>query len=329
MKAIVCKKYGPPEVLQLKEVEKPTPKDNEVLIRIYATTVTTADANIRGFVFVPTGLGFLPRLMFGLTKPKINILGTEFAGEIEAVGKDVRIFKEGDQVFGMPGSRFGAYAEYLCLPEKGALAIKPSNLTYEQATAVPFGATTALFFLRDKGNIQSGQKILINGASGGVGTYAVQIAKYYGAEVTGVCSTKNLELVKSLGADKVIDYTKEEFTKNGETYDMIYDTVGKTLFSGCKKSLKEKGLYLAGAGGLLEFVQMGWTSMIGDKKVLAGQAPEHKEDLLFLKELVEAGKITPVIDRSYPLEQIVEAHRYVDKGHKKGNIVITVTHEDK
>ena len=329
MKAIVCKKYGPPEVLQLKEVEKPTPKDNEVLIRIYATTVTTADANIRGFVFVPTGLGFLPRLMFGLTKPKINILGTELAGEIEAVGKDVRIFKEGDQVFGMPGSRFGAYAEYLCLPEKGALAIKPSNLTYEQATAVPFGATTALFFLRDKGNIQSGQKILINGASGGVGTYAVQIAKYYGAEVTGVCSTKNLELVKSLGADKVIDYTNEDFTKNGETYDMIYDTVGKTLFSGCKKSLKEKGLYLAGAGGLLEFVQMGWTSMIGDKKVLAGQAPEHKEDLLFLKELVEAGKITPVIDRSYPLEQIVEAHRYVDKGHKKGNIVITVTHEDK
>ena len=329
MKAIVCKKYGPPEVLQLKEVEKPTPKDNEVLIRIYATTVTTADANIRGFVFVPTGLGFLPRLMFGLTKPKINILGTELAGEIEAVGKDVRIFKEGDQVFGMPGSRFGAYAEYLCLPEKGALAIKPSNLTYEQATAVPFGATTALFFLRDKGNIQSGQKILINGASGGVGTYAVQIAKYYGAEVTGVCSTKNLELVKSLGADKVIDYTNEDFTKNGETYDMIYDTVGKTSFSGCKKSLKEKGLYLAGAGGLLEFVQMGWTSMIGDKKVLAGQAPEHKEDLLFLKELVEAGKITPVIDRSYPLEQIVEAHRYVDKGHKKGNIVITVTHEDK
>ena len=241
MKAIVCKKYGPPEVLQLKEVEKPTPKDNEVLIRIYATTVTTADANIRGFVFVPAGLGFLPRLMFGLTKPKINILGTELAGEIEAVGKDVRIFKEGDQVFGMPGSRFGAYAEYLCLPEKGALAIKPSNLTYEQATAVPFGATTALFFLRDKGNIQSGQKILINGASGGVGTYAVQIAKYYGAEVTGVCSTKNLELVKSLGADKVIDYTKEEFTKNGETYDMIYDTVGKTSFSGCKNSLKSKG----------------------------------------------------------------------------------------
>ena len=329
MKAIVCKKYGPPEVLQLKEVEKPTPKDNEVLIRIYATTVTTADANIRGFVFVPAGFGFLPRLMFGLSKPKINILGTELAGEIEAVGKDVSTFKEGDQVFGMPGSSFGAYAQYLCLPEKGALAIKPSNMTYEQAAAIPFGAHTALFFLRDKGNIQSGQKVLINGASGGVGTYAVQLARYYGTEVTGVCSTTNLALVKSLGADKVIDYTKEDFTKNNETYDMIYDTVGKTSFSGCKNSLKGKGLYLAGAGGLQEFVQMGWTAMIGSKKVLAGQAPEHKEDLIFLKELIESEKIKPVIDRHYPLEQIVEAHRYVDKGHKRGNVVITVKHKDK
>jgi len=329
MKAIVYTKYGPPDVLQLKEVEKPTPKDNEVLIKIYATTVTTADANVRDFVFVPAGLGFLPRLMFGLTKPKITILGTELAGEIEAVGKDVSTFKEGDQVFGMPGSRFGAYAQYLCLPEKGALAIKPSNMTYEQAAAIPFGAHTALFFLRDKGNIQSGQKVLINGASGGVGTYAVQLAKYYGTEVTGVCSTTNLALVKSLGADKVIDYTKEDFTKNNETYDMIYDTVGKTSFSSCKNSLNQKGLYLAGAGGLQEFVQMGWTAMIGSKKVLAGQAPEHKEDLIFLKELAEAGKLKPVIDRSYPLEQIVEAHRYVDKGHKKGNVVITVTHKDK
>ena len=329
MKAIICTKYGPPEVLQLKEIEKPTPKDNEVLIKIYATTVTTADSNIRGFVFVPAGFGFLPRIMFGLRKPKINIFGTELAGEIEAIGKDVRIFKESDQVFGMPGSSFGAYAEYICLPEEGALAIKPVNMTYEEAAAVPFGAHTALFFLRDKGNVQSGQKILINGASGGVGTYAVQLARYYGAEVTGVCSTTNLELVKSLGANKVIDYTKEDFTKNGETYDIIYDTVGKTSFSDCKKLLKQKGLYLAGAGGLLEFVQMGWTSMIGNKKILAGQVPERKEDLIFLKELIEAGKLKAVIDRRYPLEEIVEAHRYVDKGHKKGNVVITVEHKSK
>jgi len=329
MKAIVYEKYGPPEVLQLKEVEKPTPKDDEILIKIYATTVTTADSNVRGFVFVPAGFGFLPRIMFGLRKPNKTILGTELAGEVKAVGKGVKIFKKGDQVFGMPGSSFGAYAEYICLPEEGALAIKPSNMTYEQAAAVPFGAHTALFFLRDKGNIQSGQKVLINGASGGVGTYAVQLAKYYRAEVTGVCSTTNLELVKSLGADKVIDYTKEDFTKNGETYDIIYDTVGKTSFSGCKNSLKQKGLYLAGAGGLQEFVQMGWTSMIGSKKVLAGQAPERKEDLIFLKELIEEGKIRSVIDRRYHLEEIVEAHHYVDKGHKKGNVVITVEHRNK
>ncbi len=330
MKAIVYTEYGPPDVLQLKEVEKPTPKDNEVLIKVYATAVTAGDVNARGFVFVPPGFGPLPRLMFGLRKPKRTILGMELAGEIEAVGKDVKLFKAGDQVFGTTGVSFGAYAEYACMPEDGVLAIKPASMTYEEAAAVFFGASTALFFLRDQANIHSGQKVLINGASGGVGTYAVQLAKYYGAEVTGVCSTKNLELVKSLGADKVIDYTQEDFTKSGETYDVIFDmVVGKTSFSDCRNALKQNGLYLAGAGGLQAFAQMLWTSMIGGKKVLAGEAPERKEDLIFLKELIEAGKIKPVIDRRYPLEQMAEAHRYVDKGHKRGSVVITVGQSNK
>ncbi len=330
MKAIVYTQYGPPDVLQLKEVEKPVPKDNEVLIRVYATSVTTGDCNVRGFTFVPPGFGTLARLMFGIRKPKRTILGVELAGEIEAVGKDVTLFKKGDQVFGIASDRLGAYAEYVCRPETGALAIKPANMTYEEAAAVPFGAGTALFFLRDKANIRRGQKVLINGASGGVGTYAVQLARYYEAEVTGVCSTANLGLVKSLGADKVIDYTQEDFTKNGETYDLIWDSVvGKTSFSRCKGSLTPKGLYLAVAGGLQEAVQMLWTSMTGGKKVLFGSATESKEDLIFLKELIEAGKIKAVIDRRYPLEQTAEAHRYTDKGHKKGNVVITVEHSSK
>jgi NADPH:quinone reductase-like Zn-dependent oxidoreductase len=330
MKAIVYTEYGPPDVLQLKEVAKPTPKEDEVLIRVYASTVTTGDCNARGFVFVSPGLGLLARLMLGLTKPRKTILGTELAGEIEAVGKDVRLFKEGDQVFGIDGNRVGAYAEYKCMPEEGGLAIKPANLTYEEAAAVPNGALTALTFLRDKGNIQSGGKVLINGASGSVGTAAVQLAKYYGAEVTGICSTTNLELVKSLGADKVIDYTKEDFTKSGETYDIIFDTVhGKTSFSGCRNSLKQNGLYLAVAGGLKEMIQMGWTGVVGSKKVIFVPSSEKAEDLISVKELVEAGKIKPVIDRRYPLEQTAEAHRYVDKGHKKGNVVITVEHNNK
>jgi len=332
MKAVVYEKYGPPEVLQLKEVEKPIPKDNEVLVKVHATTVTTGDVNARGFVFVPPGLRILARLMFGLRKPKKNILGTELAGEIEAVGKDVRTFKEGDQVFGIDGNGLGAYAEYKCLPEEGALAIKPANMTFEEAAAVPNGAGTVLYFLRDKGNIQNGQKVLINGASGSVGTAAVQLAKYFGAEVTGVCSTKNLEMVRYLGADKVIDYTQEDFTQSGETFDIIFDTVvGKTSFSGCRNSLKQNGFYLAVAGGLKELIQMLWTSVVGSKKVIFGGGPacERKEYLLFIKELIEAGKIKSVIDRTYPLEQTAEAHRYVDKGHKKGNVVITVGHDNK
>jgi len=249
------------------------------------------------------------------------------AGEIEAVGKDVKLFNEGDQVFGSTGEGFGAYAQYKCLPEDGDLVIKPANMTYEEAAAVPHGANTALYFLREKGYIQSGQKVLIYGASGSVGTFAVQLAKYFGAEVTGVCSTTNLEMVKSLGADNVVDYTKEDFTKSGQTYDIIYETVGKSSFSRNLSSLKEEGIYLAGnPPGVSSIVQMQWTSMRGSKKILFGPAPGGKEGLIFLKELIEAGKLKPVIDRSYPLEQITEAHRYADKGHKKGNVTITVAH---
>jgi NADPH:quinone reductase-like Zn-dependent oxidoreductase len=272
----------------------------------------------------------LARIQLGLTRPKNPILGNDLAGEIESVGKEVKLFKVGDQVFGcLPAMSSGAHAEYICLPEDGLVAIKPANMTYEEVAPVPFMGLAALVFLRDKGNIQSGQKVLIYGASGGVGTAAVQLAKYFGAEVTGVCSTTNLELVKSLGADKVIDYTKEDFTKSGETYDIIYETVGKSSFSRNMSSLKKKGIYLAGNAGLLQIFRMLWTSMVGSKKVVFGPAPERKEDLVFLKGLVEAGRLKPVIDRRYPLEQTAEAHSYVEKGHKKGNVVITVEHNDK
>src|SRR4030067_3501740 len=244
MKAIVHTKYGPPDELQLKEVEKPIPKDNEVLIKIYATTVTTTDCNVRNFTFVPGSFRFPARMIFGFRKPRINILGVDFAGEIEAIGKDVKQFKEGDQVFGSSGSKLGGHAEYKCMPEDGVLAIKPANMTYEEAAAIPLAGNTALFFIRDLGKVQAGQKILIHGASGAIGTYAVQLARYYGAEVTGVCSATNAEMVKSQGADNVIDYTKEDFTKSDETYDVIFDVVGKITFSQCKSSLKQKGIYL-------------------------------------------------------------------------------------
>jgi NADPH:quinone reductase-like Zn-dependent oxidoreductase len=321
VKAIVCTEYGPPEVLQLREVAKPTPKDNEVLIKVHATTVSAGDVRIRSFTYPPWF--WLPgRMMFGLTRPRKTIPGDELAGEIEAVGKDVTLFAKGDQVFGITWEFGfgGANAEYKCLPEDGMLGTKPANVTYEEAAAVPFGGLTALHFLR-KGEIESGQEVLINGASGSVGSFAVQLAKYFGAEVTGVCSTTNIEMVKSLGADEVIDYTKEDFTKSGQTYDIIFDTVIKTSFSRCKSSLKERGVYLTVDWPLLQAL---WTSMVGSKRLVFGVAAKRTDDLTFLIELIEAGKLRPVIDRRYPLEQIADAHRYVEKGHKKGNLVITV-----
>ncbi len=316
MKAIVYTKFGPPEVLHLQELEKPTPKVNEVLIRIVATAVTKEDPDMRA------SPGFN-----GLLKPRHPVLGQELAGEVESIGRDVTRFKPGDQVFGMDS--FGAYAEYKCMPEDGALAIKPANMSYEQAASIPNGALTALPFLRDKGNIQRGQTVLIYGASGSVGAAAVQLARYYGAEVTGVCSTTNLEWVKSLGASQCIDYTREDFTENGRTYDIIFDTFGKLSFSKCKGSLTSDGIYLTTVPAPAILLQVLWPAKGGGKKgmfMAAGLRParEKIKDLAFLTELIEAGKIKAVIDRCYPLEQIAEAHSYVEKGHKKGNVVITV-----
>jgi NADPH:quinone reductase-like Zn-dependent oxidoreductase len=328
MKAIVYTQYGPADVLHLQEVEKPTPKDNEVLIQVHATSVTAGDCNARGFTFVSPGFGFIARLMFGFRKPKQPVLGMELSGDVVEVGKEVKRFKQGNLVFGI-SPKYGAYAEYICMAEDARLVAKPANLTYVEAASIPFGATTALYFLRDMAKLQPGQKVLIIGASGCTGVYAVQIAKYYGAEVTGVCSTRNLEMVRSLGADHVIDYTREDFTQNGQTYDVILDMVpGKSSFSRYQSSLKPNGLYLAGAGGLESFVQMAWTGLTGGKKVMAGMAPDRLEDLVFLKELVDAGKLKPVIDRCYPLEETAEAHRYADTGHKRGSVVITIPAEE-
>ena len=323
MKAVVWTKYGPPDVLQLKEVEKPSPKDNEVLIRIYATTVTAGDCEMRGLKS-PIWLRLPMRIYNGLRKPKkITILGQELAGEIESVGKDVKLFKKGDQVFAATGFGFGAYAEYVCMPEEGVVAIKPANMTYEEAAAVPVGGLEALHFLR-KGNIQSGQKVLINGAGGTIGTFAVQLAKYFEAEVTGMDNTKKLDMLRSIGADHVIDYTQEVFTKSGESYDVIFDIVGKSSFSGCIRSLKKKGFYLEAVVRPSHLVRGRWTSITSSKKVISWSASKNTEELIFLKELIEAGKIKSVIDRRYPLEQIAEAHTYVETGQKTGNVVITV-----
>ena len=312
MKAVVCTGYGPPDVLELQQVEKPVPKDHEVLIKVHATTVHRGDVRIRSFD-VPRGQRFMARLVLGFTRPKNPILGMELAGEVESVGKDVTLFKPGDDVFAFTGWGLGAYAEYVCLPEKprksatkdGMLATKPANMTFEEAAAgAATGGVTALRVLR-KANIESGQKVLIYGASGSVGTYAVQLAKSFGADVTGVCSTANLEMVRSLGADRVIDYTQQDFTEGDETYDVVFDAVDKLSSSRAKRPLRKTGVYLN----------------VNKDSGSGGGSPE---DLVFLKELIETGKVRTVIDRRYPLEEIVEAHTYVEKGHKKGHVVVTV-----
>lgn len=320
MKAIVTTRYGTPDVLQLQEVEKPIPKDNEVLIKVHAGVVTSADCSFR------KGDPFIIKLMYGLRKPRLKIPGVEFSGEIEVVGKDVKQFRKGDQVFGMSPDHFGAHGEYLCLAETKPLTIKSPSASHEEMAGVSDGATTALTFLRNFAKVQSGQKVLINGASGAVGTYAVQIAKYYGAEVTGVCSATNIEMVKALGADHIIDYTKTDFAKTGKTYDVIFDAVGKSSFGHCKGALTPKGIYLTTVPTFAIVRQMLWNSMRGGKKAkfVAAGLMQNRANLDFLRELFEGGHLKAVIDRCYPLEQLAEAHRYVDKGHKKGNVVINV-----
>ncbi|MBE2196334.1 MAG: NAD(P)-dependent alcohol dehydrogenase [Anaerolinea sp.] len=326
MKTIVLTNYGSPDGLQLTEVEKPTPKDNEVLIRVRATTVTAGDSEIRTLNF-PIWLMLPIRIYVGFIKPRNFVLGQELAGDIEAVGKDVTRFREGDTVFGTTGFRFGAYAEYTCLPEVGALAIKPSNMTYEEAAAVPVAGLEALHFMR-KANIQRGEKVLIVGAGGSIGTMGIQLARYFGAEVTGVDSTGKLDMLRSIGADHVIDYTQEDFTRNGQTYDVIFDVMGKSSFSGSIHALKPNGRYLLGGNsGPSQMLRGRWVSMTGTKKVIIGAASQRIEDLVFLKELIEAGKMKSVIDRHYTLEQTAEAHRYVETGQKKGNVIIMVARD--
>jgi 2-desacetyl-2-hydroxyethyl bacteriochlorophyllide A dehydrogenase len=326
MKAMVWTKYGSPDVLQLQEVKKPVPKDNEVLIKIFASTVTAGDCEMRSFKF-PIWFWLPLRLYFGIIKPRIKIQGQELAGEIEAVGAAVTQFKKGDSVFAPTQMNLGAHAEYICLPFKYAIASKPSNMSYEEAATIPTGGLNALHFLR-KANVQRGQKVLINGAGGSIGTYAVQMAKSIGAEVTAVDSTRKLEMLRSIGADHVIDYTQEDFSKSGKTYDVIIDIVGERSFSRCVKSLKQNGICVMGNFRLSGIVRGLWTTMTSGKKVMPALASYKTEDLIYLKELIEAGKIKPVIDKRYPLEQMSEAHRYVEKGYKTGNVIITVAHNN-
>lgn len=317
MKAAVYMQYGEPAVLQVKQVEKPIPGKNEILLRIKATAVNSGDWRLR------KADPFAVRFIFGLIRPKINILGSVFSGEIESVGEDVKQFKVGDFVFGHTDMSFGAYAEYKSLPENGSIALKPANISHKEAAVIPFGGVAALHFIK-KAAIKPGQKVLVVGASGAVGSAAVQLAKSFGANVTGVCSTTNIALVKSIGADKVIDYTKEDFTRNGETYDVIFDALKAISVSRSLKSLNKNGIMILSAAGMSEMLQGLWISMTSSKKVMTGVISHTAADIIFLKGLIEAGKLKPVIDRTYSLEQIAEAHAYVEKGHKKGNVAIEV-----
>ena len=327
MKAVLHTRYGPADLLQVTEVATPVPKDNEVLIAVRATTVSTGDCNIRNFTFVTKSMRPIAKLMFGIGKPwKARVLGTELAGEVEDTGKDVKRFKRGDRVVASTGMAGGGHAQYACLPETGALAIKSDSLSWDEAVAIPFGANTALYFLRDLGKIRAGQEVLIIGASGSIGSAAVQLARHFGATVTGVCSGTNVEMVKSLGADTVIDYTKDDFTRSAHSYDLIFDIVGATTFDRCQNSLKPQGIFLQNIMGLTDMVRILWTSISGGKKLKGGVAMDSPERMQVIAELAAAGKLKPVIDRRYPLERIAEAFTYVERGHKKGNVVITVAH---
>lgn len=321
MRAIIYEKYGSPDVLEIRDLEKPTPRAREILIKSYATTVTSADWRVRSLT-VPFGFGFISRLVFGISKPRQPILGTELAGVVESIGKDVTKFKVGDEVFAFSGARMGCHAEYKCMSEDGAVVLKPRNLTFDEAAALSFGGSTALDFFK-RAKLKRGESVLINGASGCVGTAAVQLARYLGADVTGVCSTANMELVRSLGA-AVVDYTVDDFTKSDKAYDIIMDTAGTAPYSRCKRSLKEGGRLLLVLAGLPDMLSAAWVPLTSSKKVVAGPASERVEDLRFLAALAEAGQFKPVIDRRYPFEEIREAHRYVDAGHKRGSVVVTL-----
>ncbi len=327
MKAVLHTRFGPPDELKVKEIEKPVPKDNEVLIKIHATTVTTSDCNLRNLTFVPGPFRVPARLfMMGVFRPRIKILGMDLAGEVESVGREVTRFRPGDRVFGTPEPAYGgAHAEYICIPEAGNIVPLPAGISWEDAAPVSVTGITALYFIRDLGEVREGDKILIIGASGGIGTWAVQLAKYYGAEVTGVCSTPNLDLVKSLGADRVIDYTKEDYTGTGEKYDIVFDIPGKSSYSRCRDLLSEKGIFLANQIEFPELMRILWSGITGSRRVRGGMAVPSQDDLSFMMELIHRGTLKTVIGKTYPFKDIPEAFRYVETGHKRGNVVITVT----